>query len=867
MRKPKIVLFFLIFVLVFALLPVEPAPAAVDASGLRQMFDKFDNHGRWDNYKSQVDNGQIAWDQSYILRAYLLMYQTTKDKQYLDLYVGHADSFLARRDNVRGVKDYRGVSLPAWRNGKFENYNKYIIYAVQTGLTAAPLAQFAAIVKNDSALSAYNTKANQYLQAAKDAIAVHDMRDKPQYLDVESRWYEDGNSMHLARPINMNLAQGSVMVAIYEATGDKTYLDKATKIANYFKQYLNVNSSTNSYVWKYFPDDSRYSTVLEDANHSVYDNEFIYWAYRNGIFNSTDMKRFANTAKVVAKNNGTIANKVDGTGTSAAPGEYSHWLWFEPWESSIFDVSHKLLASKTSVTPKELTGVALLNYAYANRNGTAPQPEPNPEPNPTPAPEGNLIKNSGFGADATSWVNSGNSGSIKTEPSGNKYLSNSYNFDFYQELKLEPGTYKLNARTQKGTAAERARVVVRFYHQDGSNTVPYNIRHQHSGTGWESIPEATIEVPSTQVSTRIYLSVDGGNSGTHNFDDITLVNTAGVPDPAPTPGPDTTNPQVTITSPQNGSAISDVATLKAQAGDDTGVIGVTYTYALSAQGPWNLIAKGELNSGTESSGTWLLNWDVSDFNNGTYYVRAVARDAAGNIKTSEPVAVDINKPAPAPVPDTTNPQVTITSPQNGSAISDVATLKAQAGDDTGVIGVTYTYALSAQGPWNLIAKGELNGGTESSGTWLLNWDVSEFNNGTYYVRAVARDAAGNIKTSEPVAVNISKPAPEQDTIAPVVSITSPSNKNVIKNAAILNALASDNKGVSELSFDYSTDPMGNWTSIGKAVLSSGTELSGTWMLKWDLNGLGRNTYYIRAVAGDEAGNDTVSEAIAVKINK
>ncbi|KAF1085956.1 Y_Y_Y domain protein [Sporotomaculum syntrophicum] len=640
MKQKNFFYIFLTLIFLFSMSFVQLAQAAtIDAKSLQNLFNRLDNTNKWDWYKTRVDDSLIAWDESHIMRSYLLMYEATKDKQYLNKFIEHADSVLARRDSVRGVTDYRGLSLPAWRSGYYTDYKTYYIYAVQTGLTAAPLAQFATIVKKDQSLSTYSAKANKYLQAAKDAIDAHDMSAKPQYLEVNSRWIVEGNTIHLARPINMNLAQGSAMLSIYEASGDKAYLNKATKIANYFKKYLRVNTSSNAYVWNYFPDDSRFSSIIEDLNHSVLDNEFIYLAYRNGIFNNADMQKFANTAsKVLIKKDGSIANYLDGTGTASMPGAISHWLWFEPWAPSLLDVSYKLLAAKSSVHPVELQGVALLNYAFARNNTSNPEPDPSdPTPEPVPVP-GNLITNGDFNAGMTGWVNNRSSAVINSEANGNKYLTNTYNFDFFQVLNLKPGTYTLNAKAKKGTAAQSARIVIQFFHSNGSNTVPYAFTYSNKGSGWEAMPEMTVKVPDTAITTRVYLSVNGGSGNCH-FDDISLVAENNT-----TPVPDKQGPDVVISAPVEGSELKDTATINIATSDESGVSRVVIAYATGVQDTWTTIGEATLSEGTKTNGTWKLTWDVANIKNGTYYIHATAEDSMGNTSTSKPVTCLINNP-------------------------------------------------------------------------------------------------------------------------------------------------------------------------------------------------------------------------------
>jgi hypothetical protein len=62
------------------------------------------------------------------------------------------------------------------------------------------------------------------------------------------------------------------------------------------------------------------------------DIDFAYLAYQTGIYNATDMQRFGNTIqKKLIKSDGTIANRVDGSGTSANQNFIGLWLNFHTW--------------------------------------------------------------------------------------------------------------------------------------------------------------------------------------------------------------------------------------------------------------------------------------------------------------------------------------------------------------------------------------------------------------------------------------------------------------------------------------------------------------------------------------------------------
>lgn len=131
----------------------------------------------------------------------------------------------------------------------------------------------------------------------------------------------------------------------------------------------------------------------------------------------------------------------------------------------------------------------------------------------------NYILNGDFTSGKTSWIGSGVL--VKTESNGNAYGAAAYGWNFYQEIKLAPGQYRLSALAKKGTAASEARIVVMFIDSAGNRTVNSDILYKPVGTGWETIPAKTITVPQNAVTTRVYLLTNGG-SGYQCFDKVRL---------------------------------------------------------------------------------------------------------------------------------------------------------------------------------------------------------------------------------------------------------------------------------------------------------------------------------------------------------
>ncbi|MFI6681337.1 twin-arginine translocation signal domain-containing protein [Kribbella sp. NPDC050470] len=108
-----------------AALPAAPAFAATIDYTARTTFDDWDRLFQQggpgqpdqpnDNTNADGRSGMLAWSQSYVLLGLVRMYETYRDTYYLDRLIDNVDQVLAVRDSERGVTDYRGLSLPAWR--------------------------------------------------------------------------------------------------------------------------------------------------------------------------------------------------------------------------------------------------------------------------------------------------------------------------------------------------------------------------------------------------------------------------------------------------------------------------------------------------------------------------------------------------------------------------------------------------------------------------------------------------------------------------------------------------------------------------------------------------------------------------------
>src|SRR6266576_2562350 len=193
------------------------------------------------------------------------------------------------------------------------------------------------------------------------------------------------------------------------------------------------------------------------------------------------------------------------------------------------------------------------------------------------------------------------------------------------------------------------------------------------------------------------------------------------------PPPDTTRPSVGITSPANGSTVSNTITVTANASDNVGVVGVQFR------------VDGANVGAEDTAAPYSSSFNTTAVSNGSHTLTAVARDAAGNRTTSGPVTVNVSN---GPPPDTTPPSVGITSPANGTTLSNTITVTANASDNVGVAGVQFQLD-------------GVNGGEEdTTAPYSISFDTTATSDGSHTLTAVARDAAGNTKTSAPVMVTV-----------------------------------------------------------------------------------------------------------------
>ena len=182
---------------------------------------------------------------------------------------------------------------------------------------------------------------------------------------------------------------------------------------------------------------------------------------------------------------------------------------------------------------------------------------------------------------------------------------------------------------------------------------------------------------------------------------------------------DTTAPVVSVTTPATGTTVSGTIALTAAASDNVGVSSVWFT------------VDGVTIGAEDTTAPYQQTWNTTSAANGTRQIRAVARDTAGNTATSAPVTVTVRNV----VADTTAPTVSLTAPAAGATIRGVVTVSAAASDNVGVVSVQFTL------------NGVNLGSPDTTAPYAVSWNTTNAVNGSHALRAVARDAAGNVTMS------------------------------------------------------------------------------------------------------------------------
>src|SRR5262249_44874913 len=233
--------------------------------------------------------------------------------------------------------------------------------------------------------------------------------------------------------------------------------------------------------------------------------------------------------------------------------------------------------------------------------------------------------------------------------------------------------------------------------------------------------------PDGAATIQIVVTDMAGNSTTSAVRNVTVDNVA----PAPT-----------LAAP--GQNLSGTVSLSASSDPDT--TQVDFERRPAGGGSWVTIA-------SDSSLPWGTSLDTTTLADGLYDLRAVATDGSGHTGTS-PIRASVRI-------DNTAPNGSVAAPPAGPTVGgqNVALTASASDGGSGVASVSYELRPTGGGAFTQIAS-------SSSSPSGATWDATTVATGSYDLRPVITDRAGNTFTGAAVTFSV-------DVTAPTVTLTNP----------------------------------------------------------------------------------------------
>ncbi|MBI4580705.1 MAG: hypothetical protein HY718_13445 [Planctomycetes bacterium] len=306
----------------------RPAPdLRAERTWLLRQFDQRAASRVAEALSQPADNtaGGIAWGHSYLMSALAEMLHATGDSRYAALFVRLGTWVADGRDDRHQRRDeVRGKVLPAWGSSKYSD-GKWYVWAVHTGMIAAPMARFGAAVNEHPRLrERFKADAGRFTAIAREALGAHADQFRPGPADGEGHLY--GYWLKRGLPLNQQNAPARAWIWLADVAGDRAVLDEPTHLATFLKNRLRLTED-GAYVWGYWPPLDGPGEAFEDISHAAINADFIVLCAENGIvFGQQDVDRVAKTflTRVMPEPN-KVANDLAGRGVAKYP--YAPFMW------------------------------------------------------------------------------------------------------------------------------------------------------------------------------------------------------------------------------------------------------------------------------------------------------------------------------------------------------------------------------------------------------------------------------------------------------------------------------------------------------------------------------------------------------------
>jgi hypothetical protein len=274
---------------------------------------------------------------------------------------------------------------------------------------------------------------------------------------------------------------------------------------------------------------------------------------------------------------------------------------------------------------------------------------------------------------------------------------------------------------------------------------------------------------------------------------------------------------VTITSPANGSTVSNTITVSASVTSSAAIASVQFKV-------------DGMNLGAAlTAAPYSVSLSTTTLTNNSHTISAVAQDTLGNTGSAS-VTVTVSNTASPPV-------VAITSPANGSTVSSTITVSA-----------SVTAGSAAIASVQFTVDGVNLGGALTTAPYSVSLNTATLSNNSHTISAVAKDTLGNTGSAS-VTVTVS------NTVSPpVVTITGPANGTIVSNTITVSAsVTAGSAAIASVQFAV------DGVNLGAALTTAPYSVS------LNTTTLTNNSHTISAVAKDTLGN-TGSASVTVTIS-
>ena len=275
---------------------------------------------------------QLGWLMSPVLNGFYYGYLATKDPRWIVRLVDWTDSWIQR--GVIEPDGFVGWPKIAAAGTEIDNLDAYYADSLLgEAMVLRPVVLMAALIRKDPALTRlYGTKAEDYLKLAQSIFRKWDYRGVwrpvgngmisivlPVGINRDTqKWTEDGSERSrtdkgFSHQNNKANLVALWLVAMFDATGEKEYRQRAERWFELMKSRMKLGSSRSFEIWNYWepagpwdyrPDGApkHWIGVHPNAGYYAIDVEAIVIAYEHGlVFTRDDIDHLIQTTAATGR--------------------------------------------------------------------------------------------------------------------------------------------------------------------------------------------------------------------------------------------------------------------------------------------------------------------------------------------------------------------------------------------------------------------------------------------------------------------------------------------------------------------------------------------------------------------------------------